>query len=143
MVLLKNTADINLNNCGDDKLLRIISLMKERAVFVKDIYNDGKFFFEAPTQYDEKALKKAWNEAAVEMMNEFSLKLQDSVFEPETLKQDIHDFAETKGLGMGKIMMPLRLALVGELKGPDVPDIMQILGKEETIARIKNAVNNI
>ena len=77
------------------------------------------------------------------MLNEFSIKLEDSIYEPETLKQHIHDFAESKGLGMGKVMMPLRLALVGELKGPDVPDIMQILGKEETIARIKNAVNNI
>ncbi|WHF51239.1 glutamate--tRNA ligase [Chryseobacterium gotjawalense] len=141
--LIKNVDGINLTNSSDAQLLKIISLMKERAVFAKDIYNDGKFFFEAPTQYDEKAVKKAWNETAAEVMTEFSLKLQDSVFEPEALKQDIHDFAESKGLGMGKVMMPLRLTLVGELKGPDVPDIMQILGKEETIARIKNAVNNI
>ena len=143
LALLKNVEGLNLANSSDAHLLQIISLMKERAVFVRDIYNDGKFFFEAPTQYDEKAVKKSWNEAAVEVMNEFSLKLQDSVFESVALKQDIHDFAETKSLGMGKVMMPLRLALVGELKGPDVPDIMQILGKEETIARIKNAVNNI
>ena len=141
--LLKDVPGINLQNSCDAQLLQIISLMKERAVFVRDIYDDGKFFFEAPTQYDEKAVKKSWNEAAVEVMNEFSLKLQDSVFEPAALKQDIHDFAEEKSIGMGKVMMPLRLALVGELKGPDVPDIMQILGKEETIARIKNAVNNI
>ena len=141
--LLKNADGIDLINCSDEKLLKIISLMKERAVFVKDIYNDGKFFFTSPTEYDEKAVKKSWNEAAAQVMNEFTLKLQDSVFEPEILKQDIHYFAESKGLGMGKVMMPLRLALVGELKGPDVPDIMQILGKEETIARIKNAVNNI
>ena len=141
--LLKNADGIELINCSDQKLLKIISLMKERAVFVKDIYNDGKFFFTSPTEYDEKAVKKSWNEAAAQIMNEFTLKLEDSVFEPEILKQDIHDFAESKGLGMGKVMMPLRLALVGELKGPDVPDIMQILGKEETIARIKNAVNNI
>ena len=141
--LLKNADGIDLINCSDEKLLKIISLMKERAVFVKDIYNDGKFFFTSPTEYDEKAVKKSWNESAGQVMNEFTLKIQDSVFEPEILKQDIHDFAESKGLGMGKVMMPLRLALVGELKGPDVPDIMQILGKEETIARIKNAVNNI
>lgn len=140
---LKKEEDINLLNSSDAQLLKIISLMKERATFAKDIYNEGKFFFEAPAAYDEKAVKKAWNEAAADLMNEFSIKLQDSVFEPETLKQDIHDFAETKGVGMGKVMMPLRLALVGELKGPDVPDIMQILGKEETIARIRNAVNNI
>ena len=143
LALLKDVPGINLQNSSDAQLLQIISLMKERAVFVRDIYNDGKFFFEAPTQYDEKAVKKSWNEAAVEVMNEFSLKLQDSVFEPVALKQDIHDFAEANSIGMGKVMMPLRLALVGELKGPDVPDIMQILGKEETIARIKNAVNNI
>ena len=143
LALLKNVEGLNLANSSDAQLSQIISLMKERAVFVRDIYNDGKFFFEAPTEYDEKAVKKSWNEAAVEVMNEFSLKLQDSVFESVALKQDIHDFAETKSLAMGKVMMPLRLALVGELKGPDVPDIMQILGKEETIARIKNAVNNI
>ena len=141
--LLKKAEGITLENSSDAQLLKIISLMKERATFVRDIYTEGIFFFEAPTQYEEKAVKKAWNEAAVEVMSEFSLKLQDSVFEPLALKQDIHDFAESKGLGMGKVMMPLRLCLVGELKGPDVPDIMQILGKEETIARIKNAVNNI
>lgn len=142
--LLKNTPLINLNNTSDDQLLKIISLMKERAVFVKDIYESGKFFFEAPTLYDEKAVKKAWNEVAAEVMNEFSVNLSTvGLFEAEILKQQIHDFAENKGVGMGKVMMPLRLALVGELKGPDVPDIMQILGKEETIARIKNAVNNI
>ena len=141
--LLKKVPGLELQNSSDDQLLRIISLMKERATFVKDIYEQGKFFFEAPTQYEEKASKKAWNEATAQVMNEFSVQLKDSVFEPENLKQEIHDFAESKGLGMGKVMMPLRLCLVGELKGPDVPDIMQILGKEETIARIKNAVNNI
>ena len=62
---------------------------------------------------------------------------------PEIIKQKIHHFAESKSLGMGKVMMPLRLSLVGELKGPDVPDILEILGKEESVARIKNAVHQI
>ena len=141
--LLKNVDEINLANSSDAQLLKIISLMKERATFAKDIYNEGKFFFEAPKHYEEKAVKKSWNEPAVEVMSEFALKLETVDFETADLKQVIHEFAESKGLGMGKVMMPLRLCLVGELKGPDVPDIMQILGKEETIARIKNAVNNI
>ncbi len=140
---LKNVSEINLLNSSDEQLLKIISLMKERAVFAKDIYTDGKFFFEAPLEYEEKAIKKAWNDSAKETMTDFAIKLVDSTFEAESLKQDIHDFAESKGLGMGKVMMPLRLCLVGELKGPDVPDIMQILGKEETIGRIRNAVTNI
>lgn len=141
--LLKEVGGIDLSNFSDEKLVNIISLMQERSVFVKDIYQDGKFFFEAPTNYDEKAVKKTWNEATVEIMSEFSITLEKVDFRAENLKQTIHDFAENKALGMGKVMMPLRLSLVGELKGPDVPDIMQILGKEETIARIKNAVNNI
>lgn len=144
LALLKEVDGINLTNSGDEKLLKVISLMKERATFAKDIYSEGKFFFEAPVSYDEKAVKKAWNAETAAVMNEFADTLNSvDVFEPSELKQAIHDFAENKGLGMGKVMMPLRLTLVGELKGPDVPDILQILGKEESIIRIKNAVNNI
>ncbi|WP_312394598.1 glutamate--tRNA ligase [Chryseobacterium sp.] len=138
--ILKNSdLDITIE---DEKLLKIIHLMKERATFPIDIYENGKFFFEAPTSYDEKASKKAWNDETSAILGEFASGLENAEFNAENLKQNIHDFAENKGLGMGKVMMPLRLSLVGELKGPDVPDIMQILGKEETISRINNAVNN-
>lgn len=143
LTLLRNVEDLDLLNCGDDKLLKVISLMQERATFAKDIYTDGIFFFEAPKEYEEKAVKKAWSPAAAEVMSDFVSHLETIDFDTETLKKEIHDFAESKGLGMGKVMMPLRLCLVGELKGPDVPDILQILGKEESIARIRNAVNNI
>ncbi len=143
LVLLKNIDGLELTNFSDDKLLQIITLMQERATFVKDIYNDGIFFFQAPKEYEEKAVKKAWSPEASVLMNDFSKNLETLNFEPEILKQAIHDFAESNGVGMGKVMMPLRLTLVGELKGPDVPDILQILGKEESVLRIKNAVNNI
>lgn len=144
LALLRNVEGLELSNFSDEKLLQIIGLMKERATFVKDIYSDGIFFFEAPKEYEEKAVKKAWSPEAAALMNNFAFTLSEvEVFEPETLKQTIHDFAENNGVGMGKVMMPLRLALVGELKGPDVPDILQILGKEESSARIRNAVNNI
>ena len=134
-------SDLNLN-VEDEKLLRIIHLMKERATFPKDIYENGKFFFEAPTSYDEKASKKAWNDETSAVLDEFASTLETAEFNAENLKKAVHDFAENKGLGMGKVMMPLRLALVGELKGPDVPDILEILGKEESISRIYNAINN-
>ncbi|MFL9834875.1 glutamate--tRNA ligase [Chryseobacterium terrae] len=141
MNILKN-SDLNLN-IDDEKLLKIIHLMKERATFPKDIYENGKFFFEAPTSYDEKASKKAWNDETSNLLTEFSVTLSGvEAFTSENIKQNLHDFAEGKGLGMGKVMMPLRLALVGELKGPDVPDILELIGKEESIARISNAVNN-
>jgi glutamyl-tRNA synthetase len=140
--LLKNSIE-EFNKLEDEKLLKIIHLMKERASFPKDIYENGKFFFHQPNNYDEKALKKAWNEDTATVLSEFAEKLKVAEFTTENLKQIIHDFAENKGLGMGKVMMPLRLTLVGELKGPDVPDILEILGKEESIARISHAINNI
>lgn len=141
---LKNIEGIDLKNFSDEKLLKIISLMKERATFVKDIYEQGKFFFVSPNSYEEKAVKKAWNPAAAEVMSKLANELSETEnFESENLKNIVHDFAEKENLGMGKVMMPLRLSLVGELKGPDVPDILEILGKEESVSRIKNAVNNI
>lgn len=139
--ILKNT-DLDLSGASDEKLLKVIHLMKERATFPKDIYESGKFFFEAPTSYDEKASKKAWNEETSAILGELAASFEATDFVAETLKQTMHDFAENKGLGMGKVMMPLRLSLVGELKGPDVPDILEILGKEESISRISNAINN-
>jgi glutamyl-tRNA synthetase len=138
--ILKN-SDLNIN-LSDEKLLKVIHLMKERATFPIDIYENGKFFFEAPTSYDEKASKKAWNDETSAILGELSSHLEGADFTAENLKQVVHDFAENKGLGMGKVMMPLRLSLVGELKGPDVPDIMELLGKEETTSRISNAINN-
>ena len=143
LALLKNVEEIDLSNFSDEKLLKIISLMKERATFVKDIYNDGKFFFVTPASYDEKAVKKAWNEETATILTELSNQLETWNMESETIKQNIHDFAEAKGLGMGKVMMPLRLVLVGELKGPDVPDIIEILGKTETLKRIQNALERL
>lgn len=135
---LEETKNINLSN---ETLLKIIGLMKERATFVKDIYHDGKFFFEAPTSYDEKAVKKAWNEETSAILNDLISKLnllED--FVSEKIKEEIHHLVDEKGLGFGKVMMPLRLTLVGELKGPDVPDLVEILGKAETISRIKAAI---
>lgn len=143
LTLLKKIDEVRNTKISDENLLNIISLMKERATFVKDIYENGRFFFEAPTSYDEKASKKAWSETTSETMSLLLEKLSSINFDSETLKNEIHHFAEEQSLGMGKVMMPLRLALVGELKGPDVPDILAILGKEESISRIKNAVNNI
>lgn len=139
--MLKNT-EANISAVSDEKLLKIIHLMKERATFPKDIYENGKFFFKTPTSYDEKASKKAWNDETSTILGQLSEQLESVDFTAEILKQEMHDFAENKGLGMGKVMMPLRLALVGELKGPDVPDILEILGKEESKARIHNAINN-
>mgnify|MGYP000093003766 FL=1 len=136
----KNLEEAKHLTISDEKLLKVIGLMKERATFVKDIYEQGKFFFEAPNSYDEKASKKAWNEETSGILNELLAKLNNTDFTSEILKEETHHFVEEKGLGFGKVMMPLRLSLVGELKGPDVPDLLEILGKEESLKRIVKAI---
>lgn len=135
--LLKQIEGVAEANLSDEKLERIVCLMKERATFVKDIYNDGKFFFERPQSYDEKAVKKAWKEDTPAIISGLVAVLENTDFRAEILKEAIHRYAEEKSLGMGRVMMPLRLCLVGELKGPDVPDILEILGKEESIKRLR------
>ncbi|MCL1670116.1 glutamate--tRNA ligase [Elizabethkingia ursingii] len=137
-VLAENNVEVS-----DEKALKIIGLMKERATFVKDIYNDGKFFFHAPESFDEKASKKAWSPETAALMKELNEAISFVDFKAEVIKESIHHLAEAKGLGMGKVMMPLRLSLVGELKGPDVPDLMEMIGKEETISRITKAIETL
>ncbi|MCL1688274.1 glutamate--tRNA ligase [Elizabethkingia anophelis] len=137
-VLAENNVEVS-----DEKALKIIGLMKERATFVKDIYNDGKFFFHAPESFDEKASKKAWSPETAVLMQELTEAISSVDFKAEIIKESIHHLAEAKGLGMGKVMMPLRLSLVGELKGPDVPDLMEMIGKEETISRITKAIETL
>lgn len=140
---LVELPEIQNSKLSKAQLLKVISLMKERAVFVKDVYHNGQFFFEAPTTYDEKAVKKVWNENTPEILEALAEFLSSIDFSTQDLKASLHDFAESKSLGMGKVMMPLRLSLVGELKGPDIPDILQILGKEESVKRIKDTIQHI
>ncbi len=139
LTYLKALPQVIESALPDGKLLKIIGLMRERATFVKDIYHDGQFFFEKPKEYQEKAVKKAWTETSAALLTELNQNLDAIEFEAETLREALKSYVEIKEVGMGKLMMPLRLALVGELKGPDVPDIMEILGKEQTRARIEHA----
>lgn len=129
-------------NYDHSRLLKIIPLMKERANFPQEIIEQGKFFFEAPLSFDEKAVAKAWKPETPAIMEKLSgyLSAQEDFSVEASL---LAKFAETEGLGAGKIMMPLRLALVGELKGPDVPVIMEILGKEETLSRVQYALETL
>ena len=119
----------------------VIGLIKERATFVSDFWNLSHFFFTAPTSYDEKASKKAFKEGTKELMSklvEIINNIED--FSVETLQTDIKGWITSNEIGFGKVMMPLRLALVGALQGPDVFDIMFMIGKAETVNRIETII---
>lgn len=124
---------VELNNDFDKK---VVELLKERANFVADIWEQGNFFYQAPTEYDAKGFKKVWKDDTADILNSF-LSVEFDAFDHEYIHTKVKDFVTEKEIGFGKIMMPLRLSLVGGLHGPDIPVLMEMLGKEETIKRIK------
>lgn len=123
---------------------KVVGLLKDRATFVKDFWVLGDYFFKAPLSYDEKAAKKQWKP-------ETNMIMTNLVAFLETLEKTSSSEMETavkrwmgdKGLSFREVMPPLRLALVGEMTGPHVFDIAALLGKEETIKRIKEAVKRL
>jgi len=140
-VLQKNLGYTIEGKAIRDYSKKVIELLKERATFVKDFWEQGKFFYVAPKEYAGKAVKKQWKEQTPILMQEVSEILEIiEIFTASNIKKRLSDWINKKGLGFGKIMQPLRLSLVGDLKGPDLFIIMEVLGKKETINRIKHAV---
>lgn len=123
---------------GMTNLTRIVSLIKERANFVSDFWELSDYFFEAPTTYDEKAVKN-WKEETPNLMKTLISELEKiSDFNASALEENIKPW-----LLENKVMPILRLCLVGALKGIDLFQLMEILGKEETIKRIEKAVESL
>ena len=124
-----------------DFILKVVSSIKERAVFIKDFWELSSFFFENPQEYDAKASKKNWKEETPELMNELICILETiQDFSSENTEKEIKKWITAKEIGFGKVMQPLRLSLVGALKGPHLFDIIEIIGKEATIKRLENAI---
>lgn len=123
---------------------KVVSLIKERATFVSEFWSLSDFFFVTPTQYDPKAAKKNWKEGTSELMQELMniIALIDE-FTSEEVEDSIKKWILSKEIGFGRIMQPLRLSLVGAMKGPHLFDIIEMIGKTETLRRIKNAIENI
>ena len=122
-------------------IYKIVDTVKERATFLKDLWDLSHFFFIPPSEYDTKAIKKAWKEDTPVLMHELTRILNDiTEFDSENVSSIVKGWITGKEISFGKIMMPLRIALVGSLQGPDLFDIASIIGKEDTIQRIENAI---
>jgi glutamyl-tRNA synthetase len=122
----------------------VVGLIKERATFVSDFWGLSHYFFVPPSTYDDKASKKALKEDTKAILIEVKVLINAiSDFTVESLHEKIKSWITTNNIGFGKVMMPLRLALVGDLQGPDVFEIMFLIGKVETIKRIDNLLSTI
>jgi glutamyl-tRNA synthetase len=125
---------------GMTKVTKIVSLIKERANFVSEFWELSDYFFEAPTSYDEKASKN-WKDETPALMKELISVLNEITdFTSFNIETIVKDWMTKNEIGMGKVMQPFRLSLVGALKGPHLFDIIELIGKEETIQRIEKAI---
>ena len=133
-----------LSNIDVNYIALVVGLIKERATFVNDFWDLSHFFFTAPTAYDEKASKKALKEGTADVMTKvIELVNTTDDFTVENLQTNIKGWITDNEIGFGKVMMPLRLALVGALQGPDVFDIMYMIGKTETVSRIEALIKQV
>ena len=137
-ILVENDADFSF--LGMANLTKIVNLVKERANFVSDFWELSNYFFVSPITYDEKASKN-WKEETPGLMKKL-IEVLNSIedFTSINIETMVKDWMTKNEIGMGKIMQPFRLSLVGELKGVHLFDIAEVIGKEETVSRIEKAI---
>lgn len=141
-ILVENGVDVN--NYSDEYITRVVSMVKDRVNFVRDLWDVTRFFFVAPTEYEEKAVKKRWKEDTPALMNELVEVLQGiEDFSCAAAEPAVLGWITEKGYHMGNVMNAFRLTVVGECKGPHMFDITELLGKEETVKRVLAGVENI
>ena len=123
---------------------RVCGMVKERCNFVSEIWDQSYFLFQPPTQYDEKIVSKRWKDDVPTIMGEIA-----SFFETlehwnaSEIKEPFSAYVTSKGWNFGTVMNSLRLCLVGGSFGPDIFEICDLIGKTETISRIRKAIQTI
>lgn len=127
-----------------DYVKKVVFTLKERATFVSDFWDLGAFYFISPAEYEEKALKKAIKPETPEILQKL-IGVFDSIgeFTQENLQNQIKNWISEEGISFGKVMQPLRLAMVGALQGPDLFQVIALVGKEETRKRLGKLINTI
>lgn len=124
-----------------ERITKVVSMMKDRVSFVKELWPLCSFFFIPPTEYDEKTVHKRWKENSAQVMGELAEVLEGiDDFSLENQEHIVMAWVESKGYKLGDVMNAFRLTLVGEGKGPGMFDISAFLGKEETLRRLRRAI---
>lgn len=127
-----------------ENAVKIVSIMKERVTFPQEIWEQGKFFFTAPTHYDESVISKKWNDEAFKVISVYKDSLEkESSINAASAKSILDSAAASVNVGVGKIMQALRVAITGNGSGPDLMITIEILGKEETVKRLTAALTTL
>jgi glutamyl-tRNA synthetase len=143
-LFLPTLAENGIQNPNMEMVATVVGLTKDRVNFVHELWEQTNFFFVAPTEYDEKSLKKRWKEESPRHMQELLAVLEGvSDWSAETLDATVMPWIEAKEYGVGIVMNAFRICLVGAARGPHIWAITDVLGKEETLKRVKDALRRI
>ena len=124
-----------------ETVLEILAMVRERADFPQELWDHCHFFFNGPTSYDEKVVKKRWNEdTAAQMQALASVIEQVEEFRPDHIEKQVKEAIAENEWGMGAVMNAWRLLLVGAAAGPSLFEMAAILGKEEVLSRIQRGI---
>ena len=134
-----------LDKTYDKKYLsNVCRLMKERATFVSDMITEGDYFFDAPTDYDEKTVRKKWKEDTTDIMQEWMSRLEKlDTFDNETIEVAFKAYLEEIEKGIGAVLPAFRVLITGKGMGPSMFEIAALLGKEEVLSRMSEGIERI
>ena len=135
---------MNPADFSDEYITQVVSLVKSRANFVGDLWDQAYFFFIRPTSYSEKDIRKRWKEETPELMRQLAALLETAdMNDAQACEELVMDWIDKGGFHKGNVMNAFRLTVVGECKGPHMFDITRMLGRDETLARLNAGIQNI
>jgi len=127
---------------SQDNLIKIIDLMKPRSNSLTDLIDQSRYFFSSPKEFDSAQLQKIWKQNTTEIIIELKSVLGAiNSWVAIELESNFNSFMDQRGFGIGKVMKPMRFLICGSLQGPSLFDLMELIGKEESLKRISYAIN--
>lgn len=139
VILKKNNISAEINYVAN-----VCQQLKERATFIKDMWSEGKYYFQPPKSYDDKVIRKKWDNDIKDVLNELKIELTELVdFSAENIETVFKLFLEKKKIKMGVLLPVLRVSLTGLAMGPSLFNIAELIGKKETLFRIDTAIKKI
>lgn len=129
---------------GDEYIARVVGLVKGRVNFTEELWDQANYFFAAPTEYSAKDVRKRWSAETPELMRTLAGMLEGAEdFAGAALEPMVMDWIRENGLHMGNVMNAFRLCLVGECRGPHIFEITDLIGREETLRRLRAGIERI
>ena len=139
VILKKNDISAEINYVAN-----VCQQLKERATFIKDMWSEGKYYFQPPKSYDDKVIRKKWDNDIKDVLNELKIELKELVdFSAKNIETVFKLFLEKKKIKMGVLLPVLRVSLTGLAMGPSLFNIAELIGKKETLFRIDTAIKKI